>query len=98
MSDGVIQVVHDFVPQERLLILHEAVQPEHGGVFLRRIEARRQIHIEVARLAQGVGPNAPVLSMIMGVVDNLAGQPAVVPIEAHLPELPSGQGGTRDQD
>src|SRR5205823_1199731 len=57
-----------------LLVLGEAVQPQEQRVTQPRVEARRQVYVQVAPLVQGRRPYAAVLAVVGGVVDDLAAQ------------------------
>src|SRR5215471_6331575 len=68
-----------------MLVLAETVQPHDEGVTLAGIEPRRQINVQVALLAQGLGPDTPVRAVIMRVIDQRAVEPAVHPLELVRP-------------
>jgi len=66
------------------------VKPEDGRVLAGRVISRRKIDIKVARLVQRLGPNSAIRTVIVSIVDHFAGQSAIVPIQADVPELASG--------
>src|SRR5262249_39142257 len=51
-----------------------AVQVNAKGIEPARIVVRRQIHVQIAFVAQSVGPDAVVGAVIVGVIDQLTAQ------------------------
>jgi hypothetical protein len=74
------------------------VEPDDSGVLIRGVISWRDIDIEIAKLSQGVRPNSAVASVIVGIVNYLAGQPAVMPVQVEVPERTSGLEGSWEKE
>ena len=69
--------------QEARLVLCQAVQPDDQGVALLRIVTRRNVHVQVALLAECRGMDPQVVAMIPSEVVDLTHQLLVQPIEVN---------------
>ncbi len=72
------------------------MEPNEERVALFLIESRRQVNIEVALHAQGFGPDAPVATVVGGVIDHLPSQTALQGSERPMPQ-DAGVGRTRHE-
>src|SRR5882724_109326 len=74
------------------------MQPDNGRVVLRGIVSRRQVDIKVARLSEGIRPDAAVIAVIVSVIHDFAGQTGAMAMEAKMPELAAGLKGRGNEE